>query len=380
MIPSTRRARASISVMFAVHGAVYGTFAARVPWIADRLHLGPGKLGVALIAPALGGFIGMPFAGRLIHRFGGRRATRTLMAAWCVAGALPPFAPNLVVLIVFLAAYGLTSGMADVAMNAQAIPVEKAVGKSIMSGLHGMWSVGGLLASGVGALAAHRNVDARLHFSVVAVVLLATTFMASRHLPLNEAHADEEPPARFTLPPRAIWLIALVAFASIFAEGSSADWSAVYLKKVLGAEPGTAAIAFTAFALAMAATRLSGDFVVRRLGAVRTVRLSGAIGTAWALLVVFTHSQVLAIAGFALIGLGIAAVVPLVFAAAGHADQHPARAIAGVATIAYGAGLAAPGLVGGIASLTSLRTSFALVAVLVALVALGAGQLRPRST
>jgi MFS family permease len=110
------------------------------------------------------------------------------------------------------------------------------------------------------------------------------------------------------------------------------------------------------------------------------VRLSGSIGTAGALLVVFTHSQVLAIAGFALIGLGVAAVVPLVFAAAGHADQHPARAIAGVATIAYGAGLAAPGLVGGIASLTSLRTSFALVAVLVALVALGAGQLRPRST
>ena len=172
--------------MFAVHGAVYGTFAARVPWIADRLHLGPGKLGIALIAPALGGFIGMPFAGRLIHRFGGRRATRTLMAAWCVAGALPPFAPNLAALIVLLALYGLTSGMADVAMNAQAIPVEKAVGKSIMSGLHGMWSVGGLLASGVGAVAAHRNVDASLHFSVVAVVLLATTFVASRHLPLNE--------------------------------------------------------------------------------------------------------------------------------------------------------------------------------------------------
>jgi MFS family permease len=375
--PGTGRARVSISVMFAIHGAVFGTFATRIPWIADRLRLGSGHLGVALMAPALGAFIGMPFAGRLIHRFGGRTSTRAMMVVWCVAGALPPFAPDLPLLVLFLAIYGLSSGMADIAMNAQAIPIERQAGKSIMSGLHGMWSVGGLIASGLGVAAAHKNTDARLHLALVAIVLVTVAIVAGAKLPPNEADVDEPAPPRFTLPPRGVWLIGLLAFASIFAEGSCTDWSAVYLKKVLQAGPGTAAIAFSAFAFAMAGTRLGGDFAVRRLGPVRTVQVSGTIGTAGGLLVVLAHTQLLAIVGFAFIGLGIAAVVPLAFAAAGHADAHPARAIAGVATIAYGAGLAAPGLVGGIASVTSLRTSFMLVTVLVVLVALGAGYLRP---
>jgi MFS family permease len=363
--------------VFAVHGAVYGTFATRIPWIADRLHLSPGHLGIALIAPALGAFVGMPFSGRIIHRIGGKRATRLLLTAWCVAGALPPFAPNFGVLVLFLGLFGLTSGMADIAMNAQAIPVEKEVGKSIMSGLHGMWSVGGLVGSGIGAAAAHANVDARLHLGLMAAVLIMTGLLATAYLPRNQAAADEPAPPHFTLPPRAVWAIGLLAFGAIFAEGASADWCAVYLKRVLGAEPGTAAAAYSAFAFTMALTRFGGDFAVRRFGTAVTVRLSGVIGTAGALLVVFTHTQLLGIAGFALIGLGIAAVVPLVFAAAGHADAHPARAIAGVATIAYGAGLAAPGIIGGIATASSLRVSFGVVAVLVALVAFGSRSLPP---
>jgi len=379
-VPDVRRARIGVSLIFAAHGAVYGSFATRIPWLQDHRHIGPGLLGVALLAPAVGALLGMPFASRLIHRFGGRRTTRALIVAWCISGALPMLAPDVPVLFLLLMVYGLTSGMADVAMNAQAIPVEHAAGKSIMSGLHGMWSVGGLVASGGGALAAHANLDARIHLAIVAAVLVVIALIGSTRLPANIADEDEEAPPHFVRPPRAVVIIGLIAFCALFAEASTSDWCAVYLKKVIGTSAGTAATAYTAFAFTMAASRLTGDFAVRRFGPVKTVRVAGIIGTAGGFMVVLAHNPGLAIAGFALIGLGVAAVFPLAFAAAGHADAQPARAIAGVATIAYGAGIAAPGIVGGIAAASSLHVSFAIITALVALLAVGAGVLQPKKT
>jgi MFS family permease len=127
----------------------------------------------------------------------------------------------------------------------------------------------------------------------------------------------------------------------------------------------------------MAAGRLRGDAVVGRIGPVLAVRVGGAVATAGALVVVVSRTPALGIAGFALIGLGVAVVVPLAFAAGGRAVPHAGQGIAAVATIAYGAGLAAPGAIGGFAELVSLPASFVVVAVLAALVSLGAGALRP---
>ena len=374
-----RRARVGVALVFAAHGAVYGSFATRIPWLQDRLGIGPGLLGVALLAPSVGAMAGMPFSSRLIHRYGGRAATRAMIVAWCLSGALPMLAPDVPVLFALLMFYGLTSGMADVAMNAQAIPVERAAGKSIMSGLHGMWSVGGLVASGVGVAAAHANLDARVHLAAVAVVLVTVALIGSARLPANLADAAEPAPPHFVRPPRAVVLIGLVAFCALFAETSTSDWCAVYLKKVLDTSAGTAASAYSAFAFTMVVARLGGDVAVRRFGAVRTVRVCGAIGVAGGLLVVLAINPLLAILGFAMIGLGVAAVFPLSFAAAGHADAQPARAIAGVATIAYGAGIAAPGLIGGIAAASSLSVSFTVITALVAVMTLGAKVLAPKA-
>jgi predicted MFS family arabinose efflux permease len=379
-VPDVRRARIAVSLVFAAHGAVYGSFATRIPWLQDHLHIGPGLLGVALLAPSVGAIAGMPFASRLLHRYGGRQATRAMIVAWCVSGALPMLAPDLPVLFALLVVYGLTSGMADVSMNAQAIPVEHAAGKSIMSGLHGMWSTGGLVASGVGVLAAHANLDARIHLAAVAAVLVVIALIGSAGLPAGIAADDEPEPPHFVKPPRAVVVIGLIAFCALFAEASTSDWCAVYLKKVLHTSAGTAASAYSAFAFTMVISRLGGDFAVRKYGAVQTVRFCGVIGTAGGLLVVFAGDPLVAIAGFAMIGLGVAVVFPLSFAAAGHADAQPARAIAGVATIAYGAGIAAPGIVGGIAAAASLSVSFGVITALVAMLAVGAGVLRPKSS
>ncbi|MEV7770106.1 MFS transporter [Kitasatospora sp. NPDC086791] len=375
-LTAPRRARASIALVFGVHGAVGGSFVTRIPWLQDRLDLSTGQLGLALVMPAVGSSLAMPLAGRFVHRYGGRAAVRGLIALWCLTLALPALAPSLPVLCAALLVYGATAGMADVAMNAQGVEIEERLGRSIMSGLHGMWSAGGLLASGFGILAAHLDLDARLQLAVTALVLLALAQPVCRGLPDLRAPEGAEEPPRFALPPRSSLVIGLVGFCAVFAEGASMDWSGVYLRDVTGASATVAAASYTAFSLTMAVSRLAGDVAIRRLGAVRTTRLGGAVATLGGLLVVAADRPALAIPGFALIGVGIAVIVPLAFAAAGRIGSNASQAIAGVATVTYTSSLIAPAVIGALAQATSLTVSFGLVTALAFALLLSAGALR----
>jgi MFS family permease len=375
MIPS----RWAAAIVFAMHGIVSGTLAARMPWIAEHVGVGAGvgKLGYALVMPAVGGLLTMPFAGRVVHRIGTRRATQVLMSGWGFSLILISWAPNLPTLAGAMFVAGAFAGTADMAMNSEAIAVERELGKSIMSSLHGMWSIGGFLAGGIGWLMAHNDVDGRPHFAGMAVLVAAVTIatyagLAKPLKPVAEPETDDEGGPKFAFPKGAILIIGLVGFASIFAEASGADWSAIYVVNELGGAPSTGAVAYACFAGAMTISRLSGDTVVRRFGPVPTVRTAGALGVLGGILIVAAgmigEQKLMAIAGFTLVGVGIAVVVPLAFSAAGHAAKTPAaraHAIAGVATVASGAGLAAPGIIGGVASLTSLTFSFVVVTILI---------------
>ncbi|KOU52863.1 MFS transporter [Streptomyces sp. WM6378] len=359
-----RRTRLAIAAVFCVHGAVTGNFATRVPWIQEHAGVSAGQLGLALAFPAIGSSLLMPLSGAVTHRFGARGALRGLLALWTLALALPALAPNVYTLCAALFAYGASAGMADVAMNALGVETENRLGRSIMSSLHGMWSVGALIGSAAGTLAAHLGADARLHHTVAAAVLTLLGLAACQGVLDLRSAPDEAPPPRFALPPKSALVIGMVGFCAVFAEGASLDWSAVYLRDVLDASAGTAAACTTAFTLTMAAARLAGDKGVDRFGAVRTVRGGGILATLGGLLVVVAPGPAVAMAGFGLMGLGVAVVVPLAFAAAGRSGPNPSQAIAGVATITYTSGLVAPSAIGGIADLTSLVVSFGLVTVL----------------
>jgi hypothetical protein len=374
--PELRRARWAVAGIFAVHGTVSGSFAARLPWIADHLQLSEGQLGLALVMPAIGSLSTMPFAGGLVARWGGRAATRVLISLWAIALIVIPLAPNRYALMGILLLAGAAAGTADMAMNAEGVAVEKAMRKSIMSSLHGMWSVGGLVGGGIGAGAAFLGISAPVNLGIVGVILLAAGIV-SGHWLLRTAPALEKSAApKFSLPRGPVLIIGLLGLCAVFAEIAAADWSAVYMRRIMGEGEGIAAITYASFAFCMAAGRLVGDGVVARFGAVRTVRLTGLAGVLGGVLIVSELSSALVIAGFALIGLGVAVVVPLAFSAAGHIGTHPANAIAGVATISYGAGLAAPGVIGGVAQVTSLPFSFGIVTALIAVVVFGAGRLR----
>jgi predicted MFS family arabinose efflux permease len=373
---AVRQARLAIAAVFAIHGAVAGTFATRIPWIKDHLHLSAGQLGLALVMPGLGALVTLPFGGRIDHHLGSRRATSVLLPLWCAWLILPSLAPNLPLLCVACFGLGATSVLCDVPMNAQGVAVEARLGRSIMSRLHGLWSCGGLLASAVGALAAHAAVDARVHFALASAALLAAGLVACRWLLDTPPDEEAEPPPAWALPERAVLVIGLAAFCAIFVEAASSDWAAVYLRDVTGAAAGTAIIGYTGYALAMTVGRLAGDSVVGALGPVRTVRTGGLLAIAGSVLLVAGGSVATGIAGFTLLGLGVAVAVPLAFAAAGHRSTQPSRAIAGVATIAYGAGLVAPGVIGGVAQLTSLQGSFVIVGLLALLIVVAAPAMR----
>ncbi|MFI2740267.1 MFS transporter [Streptomyces sp. NPDC018711] len=371
-----RRARFAIAAVFCVHGSVTGSFATRIPWIQEHAGVSAGQLGLALAFPALGASLAMPLAGAVSHRFGARTALRGLLALWTLALTLPSLAPNIWGLCGALFVYGATAGMSDVAMNALGVETENRLGRSIMSSLHGMWSVGALLGSTAGTVAAHLGGDARLHHLIAALVLTALGLAFCQGVLDVRSTPEEEPPPRFSLPPRSALAIGAIGFCGVFAEGASLDWSAVYLRDELGSSAGLAAASTTAFALTMAVARLVGDRVVDRFGAVRAVRAGGAVATLGGVLVVLAPHAAVAMAGFGLIGLGIAVVVPLAFAAAARSGPNPSQAIAGVATITYTSGLIAPSAIGGIADATSLVLSFGLVTLLALGLVLGAGVLR----
>jgi MFS family permease len=375
---TVRRARIAVATIFCVHGAVTGSFATRVPWIQEHAGVSPGQLGLALAFPAIGASLFMPLAARITHRFGTRAAQRVLIALGTLALALPSQAPNLLLLCAALFVCGATAGMADVAMNALGVEVEHLLEKSIMSGLHGLWSAGALIGSAIGTVAAHLDVSAQVHHAVMALVLAVAGVLASQYVLNLYPAEDEEAPPRFALPPRSALLIGAIGFCAVFAEGASLDWSAVYLRDILTSSPGVAAGATTGFALTMAVARIAGDAIVNRWGPVRTVRVSGFVATLGGLLVVIAPNPPIAMIGFGLLGLGIAVVVPLAFAAAGHSGPNKSRAIAGVATVTYASGLVAPSIIGGIAEATNLTVSFMVVTALTCGLAIFAPVLRTR--
>ena len=368
--------RAAVSAAFLIHSTVSGTWAPRLPAIKESLGLSDGELGTALVGLAIGLLVGTRLAGAPVDRFGSRPVMRVGFPLLAATLVLPGLADSLVALFLSLFVLGLASGALDVAMNAQGIEVERHLGRPILSGLHGLWSVGLGIGAGVAALAAASGADPLEHFAVVAAVLALASLVFLRgllpaHDQLREESGGAEPAdVRWTA---ALVLLGVIAFCSFVGEGSASDWSAVYMTQELGTSQALGAVAFAAFAVTMAIARFAADPLRVRLGNVVLVRggsLIAATGLGVALLV---HEPAAAIAGFALLGLGLAPVVPIAFSAAGDLDPRATGRLVGrVATLGYVGSVAGPITIGWLAEATSLRASLGLVVLLALVIAMAA--------
>lgn len=375
MTTATRTGRLAVALLFAVFGTAQGSWAARIPWVQDRLGLSAGALGLALLGPAAGAILAMPLVGHLVSRVGSRTMAIAGVIGLGVSVTLPAYSPNLGALLASLVLFGATGGALDIAVNANGVEVEQRHGAPIMSGLHGMWSVGGLVGSATAGVIAHAGIPATTHLAVVGVaVAVVGAGIAGRMRPADRP-AQRGP--TFALPGRGVLLIALVGFCALFVEAAIGDWGAVFLTDARGTSEAVAATAYSAFSIAMAAGRLAGDTMVARFGAAELVRVAAGIGVGGLLIAVAVPHPAAALAGFALLGLGIATVVPLTFSAAGTHGDQPGVSIAAVATVSYVGWLAGPSVVGGVAELTSLPVALCLAAALLAMVAGFARALAP---
>src|SRR4051794_604315 len=362
--------RAAVSAAFLIHATVSGTWAPRLPAIKESLGLSDGELGTALVGLAIGLVVGTRVAGAPIDRFGSRPVMRAGFPLLAATLLLPGLANSGVRLFASLLVLGIASGALDVAMNAQGIEVERTLSKPILSGLHGLWSVGlGVGAAGA-ALAAAAGLEPLPHFAIVAALLALASLVFLRDLlpeseqvraALPEEH-EQRAPLGWTLP---LALLGVIAFCSFVGEGSASDWSAVYMTQELGTSQALGALAFAAFAVTMATTRFMVDSLRTRFGNATLVRTGSLVAAGGLGLGLLVHEPAAAIAGFALLGLGLASVVPIAFAAAGEMDPRATGRLVGrVATVGYVGSVAGPIAIGWLAEATSLRTALGLVVVL----------------
>lgn len=367
-VPHLGRARMATNAFFLICGVAMACWAAMVPYAKIRMNLTDSQTGLVLLALGAGAIVTMPFAGIFINRYGSR--TVMLISALCNACALVllTVAPTAPVLAVVLFLFGAGIGVLDVSMNAHAVVVEGAIGRPIMSSMHGLYSVGGIVgALGVTALLARGTPLVICMAGVAATASLLGLWQFRRLLPHS---MDPRIVGSALIVPRGLVLLfGILTFIAFMAEGAVLDWSAIFLHFQRGVPEARAGIAYAIFSVTMAAGRLTGDWVTHRLGSVNTLRAGSLLAIAGYAVVVTVPGPLAAILGFGIAGLGLSNLVPVIFSALGRlADPPPSVSIPVVTTIGYAGLLSGPAAIGFASDAVSLPIALGGVALTLLLI------------
>jgi MFS family permease len=354
------RQHLTVAGIFFLNGVVFSSWYGRVPAIQDDLGLGTGALGVALLGAPIGLLAAQPVVGALAARRGSRAivGAAPLLLAPVV---LPAVATNAATLFAALLVVGAANGALDIAMNAQGFAVERAAGRRLFNSLHAAFSFGALAGALLAALAAAAGMDPLEHLAIVAVVgaLAAAALVPGLLDDPGSPHAT-----RIARPSRALAALAAIAFCALLAEGAVFDWSGIYLESEAAAAAGAAPLGLAAFSLCMGVGRLAGDPVAGRLGSSRTAAAGSLVAAGGLALALATAVVGWSIAGFAVMGLGLAAVFPIAMRSAGFHGETAAPGLAAVSTAGYTGFLAGPPVIGLVAELTGLREALLIVCAL----------------
>jgi fucose permease len=372
--PATRqRARYATMAVFFIAGMMYASWGVHVPTVRDKFALSPGMLSLALFAVAGGSIFAMLTTASWIARAGTRTACMASGVTMTVCGALILVVPSFWMLLIVLAVFGCGMATLDVAMNAEASAVEEALARPIMSSLHGMFSIGGMAGAAIGgALIAHGFAPAA-HLALASgasvVVLLASMPSVLPHVPHHEDHAKASSSNRWRS--GALWALGGLALIALIAEGAMYDWATVYMRDVVLATHSLSSAAYAAFSGGMAAGRFGGDAVRARFGAPQLVFSSAGLAFIGMVMALVFPNAIVTMTGFTLMGLGLANMMPVLFAAAARVEGvTAAEGLAQVAGLAYFGLLLGPVLIGGVAQVSSLPIGLCIVAACCAAVAL----------
>ena len=371
--PAAGRQRLAITALFLANGLCIGAWATAIPALKARFGLSDGTLSLALLAFAAGAVLSMPLAALAIPRFGSGRVTRMVAAGFCASLLLPLLAGSLATLCLAAFMAGAANGAMDVSMNSHASLVERHWGSAIMSSFHAAFSAGGLLGAGLGAGLALWGAEPAGVLEVAALAGLVLTLAAWKATGPGEIVASG---SAFALPGGAVLPLCAMALLCFMCEGAVADWSAVYLESVAGASAAAASSGFAAYSATMLAGRLKGDWAIRRFGDYAIVRGGGALAALGLALAAGWPVPWVAAGGFALVGIGLANIVPAVFSATGRLGTSPALGIAMAASAGYSGLLGGPPVIGAIATAAGLRAGMVFLVVAAGLIVLLAGVMR----
>jgi fucose permease len=362
------RSRAAVSLLFLMNGFVVGCWAPKIPDFAERLGLTKFELGLMILVFGFGSLVMMPIAGAQIAKHGSRVVVRVLAVCLLPMLLALTLAPNVITGAISLFLFGGFMGAMDVAMNANAVAVEKSMRRAIMSSCHAFWSLGGLLGSGLGGLVISKLGilgHAELATVLAAILLAAAWPMVLADPPHPDAKKEKTKLPMVPLP----WLLGLMALFCMVPEGAILDWGALYLRQEMGASVALSGLGFAAFSAAMATMRFAGDLVRDRLGGVKTLRICTLFAIVGMLLTSLAPDAEIAILGFALCGIGISNMVPIAFSAAGNIPGlKPGIGISVVTTMGYSGMLVAPSVIGFVAEHVGFAAVFMALPVLLLVV------------
>jgi MFS family permease len=318
--------RITAKAVYFMLGVGSGTFAANIPRIKDNLDLSAGTLGLALLCCSLGGFVAMQFAAPLIKRFGLRTLLSVLGPVFPLVLIFIAMSHTFMTLAVAFALFGGLTSIAGIAVNAQAIDIEKAYAKSIMSSFHALFSVGGLIGAAAGGLMAAHHFTIVHSMSIIAMILSVLGVMIISKLFDVTKYDYEEDHTVIAAPHKhhqAAWwrqvlLIGGLIFVCYLTEGAIADWTAIYMKDVHQAGPFIAVFAYMIFNACMTIGRFSGDAVIRRFGSLETLIGGGMLSVLGLAIGLLSPTLVIALVGFGIVGIGLSVLVPILISMAGN--------------------------------------------------------------
>lgn len=359
-VPATAAQVWATRVAFLVLGIAMAAWAPLIPFVKAQLGASDAFFGLLLLCIGIGAIIAMPLCGVLASKFGCRPVIVAGTLAMCIALVGLIGISNVWLILPALFLFGVGIAAVDIAMNIQAVVIEQRSGRTIMSGFHGCYSLGGML--GAGLVSALLWITGAPMFSLliaIAVVVLVSA-LSFKHL-LNEPSTRDS--SKFVFPKGIVLLLGIMCFIIFMAEGAVLDWSALFLRDFRAVDAAQAGLGYVFFSFTMMLGRFTGDAVVMRLGSKRIVLLGGLLGAIGFAMVVLLPEYWMGYLGFALVGLGCANIVPVLFTATGRQHIMPVNAaITSVAGIGYLGGLIGPAFVGFISQLSNLSVAFIVIA------------------
>ncbi|WP_082567822.1 MFS transporter [Pelomonas sp. Root1217] len=362
----------ALRAQFFVLGVMFATWGVHVPTVKAHYGLGEQALAIAMLAGGVGALMALAQAGRVVGRWGPRAVSAAMGVACCASIACLLAGSAYAALLAVMLCFGITGSLVDVAINTEATEIERLAARPLMSGFHGMFSLGGMAGAGLGSAAPALGLSPQAHLLVATGIGAVVVLLGSRAmLPVPDKAAEEKHP--LSLPRGPLLLLGVLASMGLIAEGAMYDWSVLFMKQERASEPGTAALAYASFSGAMAVGRFGGDWVRARLSSTQLMRASGVLAAAGMALALAVPSPAVALIGFALVGLGLSNVVPVIFSAASQAPGvSSAHGIAAVSGVGYLGMMAGPPLIGLIAEHSSLTAGLVVVVVFAVFMALSA--------